>query len=298
MKKTLAKVLALALCAVLLVTGTVFITLAYLQAQTGVIKNTFTTAGINLKLDEATVDQDGNALIYYRGEAPVEYLDTDDTEDLTSKTTEDVTQATRWNATANTNSNGDLTVLGNKYLLVPKKTYVKDPTITVEESTPCFVVIAVKNTIFTGNLEDVYNNDIEVQMAKNGWRTLDASLKGENEDDPFHKLGWGDEECKLYYYCGVTTGNDITIDSHPGDLDSAIVRTDNDPKIIKIFENFTIPNVDEITVGNNASLEVIAIAVQSEGFVMTDEINTVPMCIRNAFKEAGFLGENIQAPGV
>ena len=291
MKKTLAKILALALCAVLLVTGTVFITLAYLQAQTGVIKNTFTTAGINLKLDEATVDQDGNALIYYSDGAPVEYLDTDDTEGLTSEKTANVTEATRWNATANTNSNGDLTVLGNKYFLVPNKTYVKDPTVHVGKSAPCYVVIAVRNTIFTEatELDDVYVG-IENQILANGWMPLDYNLNT-NDGAPLSGLGWNNTENNkdytLYYYAGDHSDDGIVDTSS---------YTDSDPALdLPIFATFTIPDLDELKSFNGETLEVIAIAVQSATFELNlddDNMNSVEECINQAFKSAGFFGKS------
>ena len=54
--KTTKKALLLALCAVLLVVSTVFATLAYLQAETQVVRNTFTVGEIEITLDEAKVD--------------------------------------------------------------------------------------------------------------------------------------------------------------------------------------------------------------------------------------------------
>ena len=54
--KNLKKTLALLLCAVLLVAGSVAGTLAYLQAKSGVVQNTFTVGNIQIKLDEAKVD--------------------------------------------------------------------------------------------------------------------------------------------------------------------------------------------------------------------------------------------------
>lgn len=59
MKKTFAKILAIALCAVLLVTGSVFITLAYLQSQSNTVQNTFTVSTISLELKESKVNLDG-----------------------------------------------------------------------------------------------------------------------------------------------------------------------------------------------------------------------------------------------
>ena len=56
--KTKMKALALALCAVLLVVSTVFITMAFLTDKESV-KNTFTFGQVGIKLDEADVDVNG-----------------------------------------------------------------------------------------------------------------------------------------------------------------------------------------------------------------------------------------------
>ena len=52
------KPLALALCAVILVVGTILGTVAYLQDTASVV-NTFTVGNVHLKLDEAKVDEKG-----------------------------------------------------------------------------------------------------------------------------------------------------------------------------------------------------------------------------------------------
>lgn len=57
--KTTKKALLLALCAVLLVVSTVFITMAYLTSTTDVVKNTFTIGEVEITLDEAEVDEYG-----------------------------------------------------------------------------------------------------------------------------------------------------------------------------------------------------------------------------------------------
>lgn len=54
--KTKTKALALALCAVLLVVSTVFVTMAYLTSKTDVVTNTFTVGKVTITLDEADVD--------------------------------------------------------------------------------------------------------------------------------------------------------------------------------------------------------------------------------------------------
>ena len=54
MKKA-KKVVALALCAVMLVVGSVAGTMAYLQSTTGVVTNTFTIGNVAITLDELNV---------------------------------------------------------------------------------------------------------------------------------------------------------------------------------------------------------------------------------------------------
>ena len=56
--KTKTKALALALCAVLLVVSTVFVTMAYLTSEDSVT-NTFTVGKVTITLDEAKVDKYG-----------------------------------------------------------------------------------------------------------------------------------------------------------------------------------------------------------------------------------------------
>ena len=58
--KTKTKALTLALCAVLLVVTTVFVTMAYLTSTTSVVKNTFTYGQVTITLDEAKVSEYGD----------------------------------------------------------------------------------------------------------------------------------------------------------------------------------------------------------------------------------------------
>lgn len=60
MKRT-KKILSLALCAVLLVAGTVATTVAYLTSQDEVVNN-FTVGQVKISLDEAFVDEDGKVV--------------------------------------------------------------------------------------------------------------------------------------------------------------------------------------------------------------------------------------------
>ena len=56
MKKKLIKVLAITLCAVALVTGSIAATVAYLAMKTAPVQNTFTAGDINITLDAAALD--------------------------------------------------------------------------------------------------------------------------------------------------------------------------------------------------------------------------------------------------
>lgn len=58
MKRT-KQILAMLLCAVLLVTGTVAVTVAYLTASTNAVTNTFTVGSVAITLDEAKVTEYG-----------------------------------------------------------------------------------------------------------------------------------------------------------------------------------------------------------------------------------------------
>lgn len=136
--KTKTKALALALCAVLLVVSTVFVTMAYLTSKTDVVTNTFTVGKVTITLDEADVKSDGTY-----------------------------------------ESDVNARVDANTYKLIPGHTYIKDPTVHVDdESEDCWLFVKVENglkDIIAGNTS-VSENDstdtvytIEAQMTKNGW---------------------------------------------------------------------------------------------------------------------------------
>ena len=112
--KKFMKILAVAVCAVLLVAATVAGTLAYLT-DTQTVANTFTVGKVEITLNEAKV---------------TEYGELDGATRVTS---------------------------GNTYKLVPGRTYVKDPTITVGEgSEECYIYFEVQ-----GNLGSVVSLNID-----------------------------------------------------------------------------------------------------------------------------------------
>lgn len=110
--KTKRKALLLSLCAVLLVVASVMGTMAYLTAQTGEVKNTFTVGKIEIDLDEAKVDLNGK-LVY----------EADGT-----------TLAKR--------------VQENEYKLIPGETYIKDPTVHVKAGSEySYIFVEVTNSL-------------------------------------------------------------------------------------------------------------------------------------------------------
>ena len=109
MKKKILKALAVAVCAILLVVGSVAGTLAYLTSKTDPITNTFTAGNVSITMTETVVDLYGT---------PVE-----DAQGNTSTTTE-----------------------GNRYKLIPGHEYTKNPTVKVAEgSEDCWIFVRIEN---------------------------------------------------------------------------------------------------------------------------------------------------------
>lgn len=133
--KNAKKIVALLLCAVLLVGASVAGTLAYLTSTTDEVKNTFTVGKVQLgdedgkgALDEAKVDLYGD---------PVD---------------------------------GAERVTSNEYKLIPGHEYTKDPTLHVAQgSEPCYLFVKVVNGI--SDIE-ASTNTIAAQMTAKGWNQL------------------------------------------------------------------------------------------------------------------------------
>lgn len=130
--KNRSKALLLALCALMLVVTTVFTTLAYLTDTKSVV-NTFTVGDVEITLTESVTNLYG--------------------------------EKTEGTITAG------IATEGNEYKLVPNKSYVKDPKITVVAgSEAAFVYVKVVNDIAALEADD--DNTIADQMAAKGWTQL------------------------------------------------------------------------------------------------------------------------------
>ncbi|MBR5516542.1 MAG: hypothetical protein IKU53_01095 [Firmicutes bacterium] len=134
------KMLALAMCAVLLVVSTVFVTVAFLTSQDAV-QNTFTVGNVVITLDELDVDND---------------------------------EVTADNKEYTVNGEKKIRDKANAYKLIPGKSYVKDPTIHVAgDSEKCYLFVTVDNGI--ANIEAA-GNKIADQMAAKHWVNLTGNV--------------------------------------------------------------------------------------------------------------------------
>lgn len=108
------RVPALVLAAVLLITATVFVTLAYLNAKVGPVKNTFTLGQVAITLDEEKVDDAGQILN---------------------------TEGTVWEK----GQEKAARVMKNTYHLSPGHEYVKDPTVHVDaDCDPAYLMVKIE----------------------------------------------------------------------------------------------------------------------------------------------------------
>lgn len=144
LKKLLVLGLALACIATISITAT----LAYFTDVTEVVNNTFTMGSIDIDLDEADVDENGD-LIYKKDN------DGNDTDELADRVKE------------------------NEYKLFPGSNYLKDPTVHVlEGSEKCFVYVRVWNGL--ADIEAEYIDEAGVnhkkivdQLTANNWESID-----------------------------------------------------------------------------------------------------------------------------
>lgn len=156
MKRT-KKILSLALCAVLLVAGTVATTVAYLTSTTEVVNNTFTVGNVEITLDEAYVTEYGKPVTGSWDDSDKDKVV--DEREITG----DLTEVT--------NPTGALRVIANEYKLIPSHNYVKDPTIHVGPTTNSENVLLFTK-VENGLAEIEAATTIENQMLEKGWKKL------------------------------------------------------------------------------------------------------------------------------
>jgi hypothetical protein len=202
MTKKFTKALLIAVCALTLVAATFAGTLAYLTAETQAVVNTFTVGKVAIKLDEAKVDANG-AIITGEGAGRVE-------------------------------GNGNPI---NTYKLVPAKTYIKDPKVTVlAGSEKCYLFVKVENAISAYEVAADKGDTIAEQMAANDWSQLTVN------DAPV---------ANVYYHAAVDASTSADDMEYP------------------VFGSFTLNgevDAEDLQVIKDMTITITAYAVQAEGF--------------------------------
>lgn len=184
------RTLALALCAVLAMTTTVFGTIAYLTS-TDTVTNTFTVGKVKIDLDETVVDEDGNPLdedgnrIYDDDGKPVVDEDGDGVSDVPPARTEDSEEG---------DGTGEQPAEeGNEYHMVPGQTYVKDPTVTVkagsEESYVRVKVTVNRYSVLKTLLGDDFDffTSFEAEIGE-GWTLTGTPVEDATADTVTYEL--------------------------------------------------------------------------------------------------------------
>ena len=235
MKKT-KKIVALFLAAVMLVCTTVAATVAYLTSVTEVVENTFTVGNVKITLDEAKVNEKG---------------------------------------LKDNGASGRVT--DNSYHVYPGMTYDKDPQVHVKAgSEEAYIRMqvtvsdldALKNAFPKAKYPTWYNGDVFLlQMLVEGWDKEVWLTKGFDPETGIYEFWYKDTV-------------DATVDTDP-DTDGVQTKDiDLKPLFTKVVIPKTITNVvpegaasgtlSEFEYLNNIKINVVAHAIQAEGFANAD----------------------------
>ncbi len=148
---------------------------------------------------------------------------------------------------------------GNSYKLVPNKTYVKDPAITVKAgSVPSYLFVKVKNGIETIEAkDDPLHKTMAEQMVANGWQAVKSNASGEI----------------LYLYVGMDENGESN--AKAGELASGVtakpVGKKDAAEVYELFNEFTIAESALVADYAGAKVTLTAFAIQTEGFTATED---------------------------
>ena len=234
------KTLVLFACAVLLVVGSIFGTLAYLT-DSETVTNTFTVGNVGLTLNEAWVNDKG------------EMLKADGT------VTTNLEEAARWQPVVNAEDNTK-SDLAQEYHLLPGHTYVKDPTVTVDaNSEESYVRMMVK----------VENID-QLKLA-----FPDAQYYGTDDvfllqllclDDDNGNCTW---DSTKWLMNGYTPSDDGKTGTYEFRYYQKVSKSSASTKLPALFTHITVPGaIDNEHLAYLDSVEIIvtAHAIQADGF--------------------------------
>ena len=236
--KTRSKALLLTLCAVLLVAASVLGTMAYLTS-TDEVNNTFTVGSVAITLDEAEVDENGT---------PVE---------------------------------GAARVKSNEYKLMPGHTYTKDPTVTVEKGSESSYV---RMKVTFNNASQIIALCTDPEYAEDGptgvenafplIRMVDFVEANAVKWDGIIPDNMVDTEEMLgnaKYFVYDETNDTLTYYFY---YTETVAASDADVKLATLFDSITVPEWvtgDQLKTLNNFKIDIVAEAIQADGFDTADE---------------------------
>ena len=257
------KTLVLFACAVLLVVGSIFGTLAYLT-DTETVTNTFTVGNVGLNLDEAKVDSMGG----------VEKATETDVGIQTSIVAKyengvlvgEISNGDRWKPTTDDTE--------QEYHLLPGHTYVKDPTVTVDansEDAYVRMMVTIKyraeaDAVFAKYLngpDDMFSAWLNIDSTN--WIVNDA---GEKVEKSTVIEGENSVEYISRTYEFRYVGNDAS-NSNNG----IVLKKSTATPLPALFTKLTVPGaVTNTELAHLADMEikVVAHAIQADGFADAD----------------------------
>lgn len=247
--KTKTKALLMSLCAVLLVAASVLGTMAYLTDSKDV-KNTFTVGNVAITLDEAKVDDNGNAI------------------DKQGKRVTNLADAER--------------VPGNAYKLLPGHTYTKDPTVTVlKPSVDSYVRMKVtfnnaKEIIAMCGADPDLVDDPYDEDVTNAYPLI--YMVNFTEDSDMYWTGTAinsmvetEEMLKdAKYFVYDKTANTLTYYFY---YNTIVKVTDADVKLATLFDSIKVPQWvtgDQLAKLTDFEITAVAEAIQADGFADAD----------------------------
>lgn len=235
--KTRSKALLLTLCAVLLVAASVLGTMAYLTS-TDSVENTFTVGSVAITLDEAEVDENGT---------PVE---------------------------------GAARVKSNEYKLMPGHTYTKDPTVTVKEGSEksyvrmkvtfnnaAQIIALCTDPEFEGEVTGVENAFPLIRMVK----FVEANAAKWDGIIPDNMVDTEDMLAKAKYFAYDEAAGTLTYYFY---YNETVAAPDADVKLATLFDSIAVPywvTGDQLKTLNNFKIDIVAEAIQADGFDTADE---------------------------
>lgn len=149
----------------------------------------------------------------------------------------------------------------NIYKLVPNSTYVKDPTVHVDEgSEDSYLFVLIRNDIeaIADKSDSTNKPTIAQQMARNGWAKYVLA-----------STGW------VYVYVGFDENDVSKVPDTDAAKADASVELPAEPQKVNsgdyiLFEKFHIAANADTTAYGAAKITVTAVAIQDEGFANVD----------------------------